>query len=193
MVERIRKVFPVVLSMMMAGTSIAETDFSYSLSVGSTVSKVKTLLDGGDNPAAETNDWETGPYFAIGVHSRYAERHELGLVASYSTAAGDGLFSIRPFDYRYSLTDSIRLTGFFGVARYDKETAAHGYYLGFGGEWRFLKQTQSEGLGLGLEFAYGDKIARDRVLPSDPPSTMPSSPEIFYDVTLFNTYLAWYF
>lgn len=193
MVGNLGKVFLVVLGLAVSGTSMAETDFSYSFSLGSTIGKVKTLLDGGDNPAAETSDWEAGPYVGLGVHGLYAERHELGLVASYSTADGDGLLSIRPFDYRYLLTDSVRLKAFFGVARYDKETAAHGYYLGFGGEWRILKQASADGLGLGLEFAYGDKIARDRVLPSDPPAIAPDSPEIFYDMTLVNTYLAWYF
>lgn len=193
MVRRLVKVFLISLSLVMSGVSLAETDFSYSVSLGSTIGKVKTLLDGGDNPAADTSDWEAGPYLGLGVHGVYAERHELGLVASYSTADSDGLLVFRPFDYRYLLTDSIRLKAFFGVARYDKETAAHGYYLGFGGEWRILKQSSTDGLGLGLEFAYGDKIARDRVLPTDPPAIAPSSPEIFYDMTLFNTYLAWYF
>ena len=188
-----RQLLLAVMVSLMTQTAVADSDFSYSLLLGSTIGKVKTLLDGGDNPAAETSDWEAGPYFGFGVHGLYAERHELGLVASYSTADGDGLFSVRPFDYRYLLTDAVRLKAFFGVARYDKATAAHGYYLGFGGEWRVLKQAQRDGLGLGLEFDYGDKIARDRVLPSDPPSTMPSSPEIFYDMTLVNTYLAWYF
>lgn len=193
MVERIGKMFAVVLGLALSGASIAETEFSYSLSLGSTIGKVKTLLDGGDNPAADTSDWEAGPHAAFGVHGLYADRHELGIVASYSTADSDGLLSIRPFDYRYLITDNLRLKAFFGVARYDKETAAHGYYLGIGGEWRVLSQSKADGLGLGLEFAYGDKIARDRVLPSDPPSTMPSSPEIFYDMTLVNTYIAWYF
>lgn len=193
MVRRINKVVLLVLGLALGASSFAETEFSYSLALGSTIGKVKTLLDGGDNPAADTSDWEAGPYVAFGVHGLYAERHELGLVANYSTADGDGLLSIRPFDYRYLLSDILRLKAFFGVARYDKETAAHGYYLGFGSEWRVLSQSKTDGLGLGVEFAYGDKIARDRVLPTDPPSTMPSSPEIFYDMTLVNTYLAWYF
>lgn len=187
------RVFLVLLSFTLSGAALAETEFSYSLSLGSTIGKVKTLLDGGDNPAAETSDWEAGPYFALGAHGLYAERHELGIVASYSTADGDGLLSIRPFDYRYLLSETLRLKAFFGVARYDKETAAHGYYLGLGGEWRMLTESTTDGLGLGFEFAYGDKIARDRVLPTDPPAIAPSSPEIFYDMTLVNTYLAWYF
>ena len=178
---------------LFAFPALAETEFSYSVSVGSTMSRVKTLLDGGDNPAAETSDWEAGPYFALGAHGLYADRHELGVVAAYSTADSDALLSIRPFDYRYLLTDSLRLKAFFGVARYDKETAAHGYYLGGGAEWRMSSSASKDGLGLGIEFAYGDKIARDRVLPDDPPAIAPNSPEIFYDMTLINTYLAWYF
>lgn len=189
----IRYLLVLFLGGLLAFPAAAETEFSYSVSLGSTMSRVKTLLDGGDNPAAETSDWEAGPYFALGAHGLYADRHELGVTAAYSTADSDALISIRPFDYRYLLTDNLRLKAFVGVARYDQATAAHGYYLGGGAEWRMFSKASTDGFGLGIEFAYGDKIARDRVLPDDPPAIAPDSPEIFYDMTLINTYLAWYF
>lgn len=166
-----------------------ETTFEYSLLLGTSANKVETLLDGGDQPPANTSDWTAAPFLGVGVHGNYGDHqnHQFGLVASYSTADGDALWSFRPLDYRYELFDSFRLKGFFGVARYDQATSAHGYYLGGGAEWRFA----GDQLGINIEAAYGDKIARDRVLPSDPPAT--GTPEIFYDIYLLNTYLAWYF
>jgi len=161
--------------------------FLYSAALGVSQNKVKTLLEGGDRPAASTSDWRTGPFIGLGVHGVYSGNHELGLTVSYSTADGDALWAFRPFDYRYALFDQIRLKAFFGVARYDQATAAHGYYLGTGVEWR----PKAWPIGLHVEAAYGDKLARDRVLPDDPPSV--GTPEIFYDLYLVNTYLTWYF
>ena len=174
--------------LLVSSKALADTEFSYSLALGTTASEVKTLLDGGDNPAAETSDVEFGPFAALGVHGLYEDSHEFGFVASYSTAAGDALWSFRPLDYRFLFSKNWRLKGFFGIARYDQETAAHGYYLGADMEWK-----SPSSIALGMEFAYGDKIARDRVLPSDPPAIAPDSPEIFYDMVLLNSYVAWYF
>jgi hypothetical protein len=44
-------------------------------------------------------------------------------------------------------------------------------------QWRNLLPN----IDVGLDVRYGDKIARDKLLPSDPPST--KRPDEFYDLT----------
>jgi hypothetical protein len=170
-----------------ADSQLKSEDFIYSLSAGGSFDQIKVLLDGGDQPAAETTDWSISPFLGFGAHIPFAQKHELGMMAHYSNADDESLLVLRVADYRYQLWGPLRLKMFFGFARYDQATPAHGYFLGSGLEWRF----SGESLALSFEGAYGDKIARDRVLPSDPPAT--NTPEIFYDIYALNTYLSWYF
>ena len=162
--------------------------FTYSLNAGGASSQVKVLLNGGDNAPASTSDWDAALLLGASVHGVYAEDHHLGLAFQFTQADGDNLYSFRPLDYKYQVVDDIYIKSFFGVARYDQATPAHGYILGLGLEWLFLSDVS-----FSTEFAYGDKVARDRVLASDPPSLQPSSPEIFYDIYIGSLYLSWYF
>jgi hypothetical protein len=70
---------------------------------------------------------------------------------------------------------------FLGASRLDLATPAYGYYYGAGVQWRNL----FPGIDLGLDLRYGDKIARDKLLPSDGPSSGPDvkRPDQFYDLT----------
>ena len=177
-----------VVSLVVAGYAAGDAQVAYSFSLGGTYGKVKTLLNGGDQAAAATSDWALEPYLNVGAHLRYSGQHEFGIVVGHSNVDSVSLWSFRPLDYKYMLFDSFLLKGFFGVARYDRETPAHGYYLGTGFEFRPVASNY----GINLELAYGDKIARDRVLPSDPPQ-QGASPEIFYDAYLVNGFVSFYF
>ena len=71
------------------------------------------------------------------------------------------------------------MTAFFGAARLDLATPAYGYYLGTGVQVKELWPSWS----LAIDLRYGDKIARDNVLPTDPQggktttsTTSPASP-----------------
>ena len=64
-----------------------------------------------------------------------------------------------------------------GCIALDLATPAYGYYYGAGVQWRNLLR----GVDLSLDVRYGDKIARDNLLPSDPPQD--PRPDTFYDLT----------
>jgi hypothetical protein len=84
---------------------------------------------------------------------------------------------VRALDYRYRFRNPLALSLFAGAARLDLATPAYGYYYGAGVQWRNLMRN----MDASLDFRYGDKIARDKLLPSDPASTL--RPDSFYDLT----------
>jgi hypothetical protein len=170
-----------------ASDQLSSEDFLLGVGLGISHNQVDTLLEGGDSSPAFTSDWQQEAMLAFSAHYPFAERHELGMQLQYGNIDGEGLGVLRLLDYRYRLLGTLRLKTFFGIARYDLATPAHGYYLGAGLESRFF----DEHLGITIEGAYGDKIARDRVLPSDPPPTI--TPEVFYDISAINAYITWYF
>ena len=94
-----------------------------------------------------------------------------------SQMGSDTLLSVRALDYRYRFHNPLAVSVFLGASRYDLATPAYGYYYGAGVQWRNLLPN----IDLGLDLRYGDKIARDKLLPSDPPST--KRPDEFYDLT----------
>jgi hypothetical protein len=87
------------------------------------------------------------------------------------------MLSVRALDYRYRFRNPLAVSFFLGASRLDLATPAYGYYYGAGVQWRNLLPN----IDVGLDLRYGDKIARDKVLPSDPPSTKRE--DEFYDLT----------
>ncbi len=75
------------------------------------------------------------------------------------------------------------MTAFAGAARLDLDTPAYGYYLGGGVQIKELWPRWS----LGLDLRFGDKLARDNLLPSDPQGGRPDN---FYDLSGLTIYLS---
>jgi hypothetical protein len=96
---------------------------------------------------------------------------------------GDLLLAVRALDYRRHLTDRFAVTAFLGAARLDLATPAYGYYLGTGVQLKELWPSWS----LSVDLRYGDKIARDNVLPSDPQGGKNDN---FYDLSGVSVYLS---
>ena len=67
---------------------------------------------------------------------------------------------------------------FLGAERYALGTPAYGFYFGAGIQWRNVLP----GFDLGAEFRYSDGLARDHLLPGDPPNSGART-DSFYDVT----------
>ena len=111
------------------------------------------------------------PIGAVSTHS------DLGVRAEFDDIDGDLLFSVRALDYRYRFNNPLAVSVFLGASRLDLATPAYGYYYGAGVQWRNLLPRTD----VGLDLRYGDKIARDKLLPSDPPSE--KRPDSFYDLT----------
>ena len=94
---------------------------------------------------------------------------------------------MRALDYRYRFSNPLALTAFAGAARYDLATPAYGYYIGAGAQWRNVVK----GFDLNLDLKYADRVARDKLLPTDPASD--PRPDSFYDVTAATLSLSYRF
>lgn len=125
------------------------------------------------------------PHIAVGARRRVGENSDLGARIEFDRFEDELLISVRALDYRYRFANGLAMTFFAGASRYDLATPAFGYYGGLGAQWRNLLPN----IDLSLDIRYGDKFARDKLLPDDPPEV--ARPDIFYDLmgaTLYFSY-----
>lgn len=141
--------------------------------VGVAVSRVRADIDG-TVPTANSSA-AAAPHLALGVRRAVTNRSDLGMRIEFDRVEDHTLLAVRALDYRYRAGRSLALTAFAGAARYDLETPAYGYYLGTGVQWRDVMPRWD----LNLDLRYGDKIARDHVLPQEAGLKRIDS---FYDV-----------
>ena len=118
-----------------------------------------------------------------GGFRRELKRGSIGARIELDDLDGDWLLAVRAFDYRRHLSQRLALTAFAGAARLDLDTPAYGYYLGGGLQIKELWPRWS----LGLDVRFGDKLARDNLLPSDPQGDRPDN---FYDLSGLTIYLS---
>lgn len=129
----------------------------------------------------------TGAHVGVGARRAVTEHSDLGARLELDRIEGRNLIAVRAIDYRYRIGRHFGLTGFIGGGRYSLATAAYGYYMGVGVQWRdFLP-----GFDLNLDGRHYEKIARDKLLPSDPPSQ--PRPDMFYDIDGAAMYISWRF
>jgi hypothetical protein len=143
--------------------------------VGLTYGTVVKIL-GVDIPNERTSA-STQPHFAIGARRRVSDRSDLGVRVEVDEADGISLVSIRAVDYRYRIGRQLGVGAFFGAGRYDIGLPAYGYYFGVGVQIRDILPNWD----IGIDFRLHEKLGRDKVLASDPPST-PDRTRVFYDV-----------
>ena len=141
---------------------------------GINFSELNVRLDGSP---AHTESLGAAAHFALGARRAVTSHSDLGVRAEFDDIDGDLLLSVRALDYRYRFNNPLALSLFLGASRLGLATPAYGYYYGAGVQWRNLLP----GIDVGVDLRYGDKIARDKLLPSDPPST--KRPDSFYDLT----------
>lgn len=131
-------------------------------------------------------DASTGYHLGLGAYrNKKDSRWIYGVKIEFQDVGGSSMLSLRAIDVGYKLAPNIVLNGFLGAARFDLATPAQGYRIGLGGQFWFSKKW-----ALSAEFAYGDKLARDKLLPGEVPGT---SPDIFYDVAQLNFYFKYKF
>jgi hypothetical protein len=138
--------------------------------------------DKGATPAR--NVTTTGPHVAIGVRGAVSDHSDFGTRVELDEIDGNTMIGVRALDYRYRIGEKLALTAFVGAARYGVATAAYGYYGGVGAQWREILDR----VDLGLELRASDKIARDAVLPNDPPSVWGDVIYQIYSANLFLSY-----
>lgn len=139
------------------------------------------ILDSSDKT---TTDLEVSPHIGLGVRRTVAANHDLGARIELDEFDGEPLLAVRALDYRYRFANAFALTGFLGAARYDLATPAYGYYGGIGAQWRNFANRWD----LSLDLRYGDKLARDRLLPGEPQTPRNDS---FFDIVSATVYLSY--
>lgn len=135
----------------------------------------QVLLDEVDELPRTKSGQQTGAHFAIGARRAVSKHNDLGVRLELDDIDGRLLLGFRAVDYRYRFEGPLAVGAFLGAARYDLATPAYGIYGGIGAQWRDVLP----GWDLGLDFRYAMKVARDRLLPSDPASARP---DLFYDI-----------
>jgi hypothetical protein len=163
----------------------ADTDDTVELFAEAGAAASRTRIELADGSPKYDTDFAYTPHLGLGARRAVSDRSDLGARIEFDDLEGALLVAVRAVDYRYRIGKHWAVTGFVGAARYDLATPAYGYYLGMGAQWRSIARN----LDLTLDVRYADKLARDKLLPSDPPAT--PRPDMFYDMigaTLYFSY-----
>ncbi|MEX2125691.1 MAG: hypothetical protein WD795_17520 [Woeseia sp.] len=151
--------------------------------IGAQTSRVKARIANMDDTVDST---ESGVHLGLGVARRIGERNEFGARLELDSLGSDLFLAVRALDYRRHISDRFAVSAFLGAARLDLATPAYGYYLGGGIQ---LKDVMPR-FDLNVDLRYGDKVARDNLLPTDPQG---GSPDNFYDIAGISVYLSYRF
>jgi hypothetical protein len=168
-----------VILPLVAGPAFADI----FVDAGAQTSRVKARIA---NVEDTTETTESGIHLGIGASRRVGEQSELGARLEADTLGSDLLLAVRALDYRYHISERVAVSAFLGAARLDLATPAYGYYLGGGLQLRDVMPR----FDVNVDLRYGDKVARDNLLPSDPQG---GSPDNFYDVLSLSAYVSYRF
>lgn len=157
------------------------------LFVDAGVAASEVTIRPGDLSPKQTTSMELTPHIGIGARRSVSARSDLGVRAEFDRIDDHMLLAVRALDYRYRTRGPLAFSAFLGAARYDLATPAYGYYFGGGVQW----QDIMPGFDLGLDLRYADKVARDKLLPSD--TTSEKRPDSFYDITSASLSLSYRF
>ena len=155
----------------------------YFVDAGGSATRVRIEL--ADGSPKYVTPFGYAPHLAVGARRAVSENSDLGARIEFDTIEDAGLIAVRALDYRYRFKRHLAASFFAGAARYDQATPAFGYYGGIGMQWRDIAKH----LDAGVDVRYGDKLARDKLLPTDPATT--PRPDLFYDLfgaTLYISY-----
>jgi hypothetical protein len=166
---------------LLALAAVSEAAAEIFVDLGANGSRIEA--DIATVPGRITTD-VSGLHVGAGLR-RELSRGSIGVRIEIDDLDGDSLLAVRALDYRRHVSQRFAVTAFAGAARLDLATPAYGYYLGIGGQLKELWPSWS----LSFDLKYGDKIARDNLLPSDPP-TIEGRDDSFYDVSSFSLYLS---
>jgi hypothetical protein len=142
--------------------------------IGMAFTRVRMDIDSGTLPKITTAA-HAAPHLGLGARRAVTGRSDLGARIELDRVDDHTLLAVRALDYRYRLNGRLALTAFAGAARYAVATPAYGYYLGTGVQWREVLPRWD----VNLDLRYGDKIARDHLLPQE---SGLKEPDGFYDV-----------
>ena len=125
-----------------------------------------------------TTSTTTSPHVEVGARRALTEHQDLGTRVEFENISGHSLIGVRLLDYRWRFDNPLAMSAFLGAARYALATPAYGFYYGLGVQYRNVLP----GWDVGIDVRYDDSIARDHLLPGDPPNVGQRN-DSFYDVT----------
>lgn len=131
----------------------------------------------GDGSPTRTTGARAAAHLGLGARRPISEHSDLGVRLELDQIEDELLLAVRALDYRYRFDNPLALSVFAGAARYNLATPAYGYYVGAGVQWRDVLPR----FDVGLDLRYADKVARDKLLPSDP--AVNPRPDVFYDIS----------
>jgi hypothetical protein len=118
-----------------------------------------------------------GYHVALGARRFVSDQSDLGARIELDNVQGHGLLGVRAIDYRYRFRRGVAAGIFIGAARYSLATPAYGVYYGGGLQWLNVLP----GWDVGIDLRYADSVARDHVLPTDPPAVGARN-DSFYNI-----------
>jgi hypothetical protein len=143
--------------------------------IGASASRVRAELRTLVPQPTTTHTSRVAPHLAIGARRAVSARSDLGVRVEYDRVDARTLIAVRALDYRYRLHGPFAVSAFVGAARYDLATPAYGYYVGAGVQWRDILPRWD----LNFDLRYGEKIARDRLLPQE---LLQGTDDTFHDI-----------
>jgi len=165
------------LTLALASTTAAAEAF---VDLGASASDLEATVA---NQDATIDTSSSSVHLGIGVQRRLSGGNDIGVRLELDEVDSELLLALRLVDYRFNVSDRLGFDAFFGAARLSLGTPAYGYYFGGGVQFKQLVAKWD----LGVDLRYGDKIARDNVLPTDPQG---GSQDNFYDLTGVSVYLS---
>ncbi|HZO21722.1 MAG TPA: capsule assembly Wzi family protein, partial [Steroidobacteraceae bacterium] len=128
---------------------------------------------------------DSGYHLGLGARRFVSDHNDLGARLEFDNVQGHSLIGARLIDYRYRFNNPLTFNFFLGAARYDLATPAYGFYYGVGTQWRDILPKWD----LGADLRYANSIARDHLLPSDPPS-VGGRPDSFYNISSVTIFIS---
>jgi hypothetical protein len=159
----------------------APVQAEFFIDLGASQSEVETKIA----TMEKADSTDSSLHLGLGVR-RNGQRGDFGVRVELDTIDSDLLFAVRALDYRRHVSERFAIGAFFGAARLDLATPAYGYYLGGGVHIKEIWPRWD----LGMELRFGDEVARDNLLPSDPQG---GSPDNFYEIAALSLYLSYRF
>jgi hypothetical protein len=132
--------------------------------------------------------YKYGAHFAVGARRFVSDHSDLGARIEADDIQGHSLIGVRALDYRYRFNGPLALNVFIGAARYALATPAYGIYYGAGLQWRNVVP----GWDVGADYRYANSVARDHLLPSDPPAVGARN-DSFYNISIFTLSISRHF
>ncbi|HMB72180.1 MAG TPA: hypothetical protein VKQ06_01300 [Gammaproteobacteria bacterium] len=126
---------------------------------------------------------DSGVHIGLGARRAVTDRSDIGVRLELNSIDGNAFAAVRAVDFRRRFKQRFAVTAFLGAARLDLATPAWGYYVGFGVQWLELAAKWD----LSIDAHFGEKVARDNLLPEDPQG---GSPDNFHDVSGVSLYLS---